>query len=98
MESVKLHYLLMSTVTAVTYRDRGDPTAGGGVSQQQLRFNEHLNFTTSFAKRSWFSYIISILPSSFLKSVGGGGVTPPHALFGTPLCKGVVVIGLNIEL
>ena len=92
METVILPYLLMSTVTAVrteTIATQRGIEGGGGVLYSLFALPTNSILPTNLPTGHGFSYIISILPTSFLRN-GGGGVTPPHTPFGTPLCNRVV--------
>ena len=91
METVILPYLLMSTVTAVrteTIATQRGIEGGGGVLYSLFALPTNSILPTNLPTGHGFSYIISILPTSFLRN--GGGVTPPHTPFGTPLCNRVV--------
>jgi hypothetical protein len=78
MESVILPYLLMSTVTAgraETIATQREIEGGGGVPLQPLRLPTNSILPTNLPTGHGFSYIISILPTSFLR-IGGGGSHP----------------------
>ena len=57
-------------------------TGEGDVPLQPLRFTNQLNFPNNLPLTDHgFSYIISILPTSFLRGGGGHHPPPPRSVF-----------------